>query len=40
MGKPKAWASSPGFKNIIKPIIPACKIIYKQYIGSLYLPLP
>jgi hypothetical protein len=38
--RPKAQPSlahfSPSFKNIIKPIIPACKMIY---IGSLYLPL-
>ena len=28
------------FKNMIEPIIPPYKMIYKQCIGSLYFPLP
>ena len=38
--KAQSLDSSPGFNNILEWVIPACKIIYKQYIGSSYFPIP
>ena len=38
--KAQTLGSSLGFNNKIKWVIPACKIIYKQYIHSSYFPIP